>query len=73
MTAQFSLQADVRQSVQLSRQAIQSIELLALNSEDLDTFVQELTTGSRYAEYVELYQKWFGRNPPPQRFYTGAR
>lgn len=41
MTAQFSLQADVRQSVQLSRQAIQSIELLALNSEDLDTFVQE--------------------------------
>ena len=39
----------------------------------LDTFVQELTTGSRYAEYVELYQKWFGRNPPPQRFYTGAR
>jgi polar amino acid transport system substrate-binding protein len=39
----------------------------------VDTFVQELTAGSRYAEYVEIYQKWFGRNPPPQRFYTGAR
>lgn len=35
----------------------------------LDTVVQELTAGSRYNEYVELYQKWFGRNPPPQRFY----
>ncbi|NNM70871.1 transporter substrate-binding domain-containing protein [Enterovirga aerilata] len=38
----------------------------------LDTMVQELTTGSRYNEYVEVYQKWFGRNPPPQRFYGAA-
>ncbi|MGA0598421.1 transporter substrate-binding domain-containing protein [Enterovirga sp. CN4-39] len=38
----------------------------------LDTVVQELTAGSRYNEYVEVYQKWFGRNPPPQRFYGAA-
>jgi polar amino acid transport system substrate-binding protein len=38
-----------------------------------DTVVQEMTAGSRYNEYSEIYRKWFGRNPPPQRFYgTGA-
>lgn len=34
-----------------------------------DTMVQEMTAGSRYSEYSEIYRKWFGRNPPPQRFY----
>jgi polar amino acid transport system substrate-binding protein len=36
----------------------------------MDTMVQELTAGSRYSEYSEIYKKWFGRNPPPQRAYT---
>lgn len=35
----------------------------------LDTFVSELRTGSLYPKYVELYQKWFGKDPPPQKFY----
>lgn len=36
----------------------------------MDTMVQEMTAGSRYSEYSEIYRKWFGRNPPPQRFYS---
>ncbi len=35
----------------------------------MDTMVQEMQSGSRYAEYSEIYKKWFGKNPPPQRFY----
>ena len=35
----------------------------------LDTVVQELRWGSRYDEYTALYQKWFKKNPPPQRSY----
>jgi len=35
----------------------------------MDTMVQEMLAGSRYTEYSEIYQKWFGKNPPPQRFY----
>lgn len=35
----------------------------------MDTMVQEMTEGSRYNEYNEIYKKWFGRNAPPQRFY----
>lgn len=35
----------------------------------MDTMVQELKAGSRYAEYTDIYKKWFGTNPPPQRFY----
>jgi polar amino acid transport system substrate-binding protein len=35
----------------------------------LDTSVGELRSGSWYAQYTEVYQKWFGRNPPPQKFY----
>lgn len=35
----------------------------------MDTMVQEMTAGSRYAEYTEIYNRWFGRNPPPQRPY----
>ena len=38
----------------------------------LDTVVQELVAGSRYDEYTDAYRKWFGRNPPPQRFYSGT-
>jgi polar amino acid transport system substrate-binding protein len=38
----------------------------------LDTYVKELRFGSRYAEYTDLFQKWFGKNPPPQRFYIGT-
>ena len=36
----------------------------------MDTMVQEMLAGSRYSEYSEIYNKWFGRNPPPQRFYN---
>jgi polar amino acid transport system substrate-binding protein len=35
----------------------------------MDTMVQEMTAGSRYTEYSEIYKKWFGHTPPPQRFY----
>ena len=35
----------------------------------LDTWVGELRSGSRYAKYVEWYQKWLHRDPPPQRPY----
>jgi polar amino acid transport system substrate-binding protein len=38
----------------------------------LETFVKELKTGSLYPQYVQIYQKWFGKNPPPQRFYIPA-
>jgi ABC-type amino acid transport substrate-binding protein len=38
----------------------------------ISTVVQELRHGSRYNEYAEAFNKWFGRNPPPQRFYTSA-
>jgi len=38
----------------------------------LDTEVQELVTGSRYGVYTDLYKKWFGKNPPPQRSYTAG-
>lgn len=36
----------------------------------LDTVVQELRAGSRYDEYTEIYKKWFGKEPPPPRYYT---
>jgi len=39
----------------------------------LDTAVNELRNGSNYAEYSDLYRKWFGHNPPPQRFYSSAK
>jgi len=35
----------------------------------LQTFVHELKTGSLYPQYAQVYQKWFGKNPPPERFY----
>jgi polar amino acid transport system substrate-binding protein len=35
----------------------------------LDTFVSELRTGSYYPQYNQIYQKWFGKNAPPQKFY----
>jgi polar amino acid transport system substrate-binding protein len=35
----------------------------------LDTAVAEMRTGSWYPQYSEIYQKWFGKNPPPQKFY----
>ena len=38
----------------------------------MDTMVQELKEGSRYAEYTEVYKKWFGTSPPPERFYGAA-
>jgi hypothetical protein len=31
--------------------------------------VQEMLAGSRYEEYSVIYRKWFGKNPPLQRFY----
>ena len=36
----------------------------------LDTIVQEYVSGSRYNEFSELYKKWFGQDPPPQRSYA---
>ena len=38
----------------------------------LDTVVQDMRTGSRYDEYTANFNKWFGRNPPPERFYMKA-
>jgi polar amino acid transport system substrate-binding protein len=38
----------------------------------LDTVVKELRTGSRYDEYTTVFNKWFGRNPPPERFYQNT-
>jgi polar amino acid transport system substrate-binding protein len=38
----------------------------------LDTVVGELVAGSRYNEYTDVYKKWFGRNPPAQRFYASG-
>jgi polar amino acid transport system substrate-binding protein len=35
----------------------------------LDTAVAEMRTGSWYPQYSEIYHKWFGKNPPPQKFY----
>jgi hypothetical protein len=26
-------------------------------------------TGSWHPQYSEIYHKWFGKNPPPQKFY----
>ncbi len=36
----------------------------------LDTMVKELRFGSRYDVYTDLFRKWFGKDPPPQRFYA---
>ncbi len=36
----------------------------------LDTMVKELRFGSRYDVYTDLFRKWFGKDPPPQRFYS---
>ena len=38
----------------------------------LDTVVRETRYGSRYNEYTDIFKKWFGKSPPPQRFYLGA-
>lgn len=35
----------------------------------LDNFVEEMRHGSLYGEYTEIYQKWFGIDPPPQNWY----
>lgn len=35
----------------------------------LETFARELRTGSMYPQYSEVYRKWFGTEPPPQKFY----
>ncbi len=35
----------------------------------LDTAVAEMRSGSWYPQYSEVYRKWFGKNPPPQKFY----
>ena len=39
----------------------------------LDTVVMEMRYGSRYQEYSDLFRKWFGKDPPPQRFYIGKQ
>jgi polar amino acid transport system substrate-binding protein len=36
----------------------------------LTTVVNEFRFGSRYDEYTTVFHKWFGRNPPAQRFYA---
>ena len=35
----------------------------------LDTVVREMRYGSRYNEYTDIFKKWFGKIPPPQRLY----
>lgn len=35
----------------------------------LDTTVAELRTGSWYPQYIDIHMKWFGKNPPAQKFY----
>ena len=35
----------------------------------LDTWVGELTSGSRYELYQEWFRKWLKKDPPPQRSY----
>jgi polar amino acid transport system substrate-binding protein len=35
----------------------------------LDTIVKEMQEGVLYPDYSEIYRKWFGEDPPPQRFY----
>lgn len=35
----------------------------------LDTIVGEMLEGVLYNDYNKIYQKWFGDNPPVQRFY----
>ena len=39
----------------------------------LDTVVSEMLTGSLYDDYADAYKKWFGDQPPPQRFYQAAK
>jgi polar amino acid transport system substrate-binding protein len=39
----------------------------------LDTVVQELRYFSSDAASTEIYTKWFGTEPPPQRFYAGRK
>ena len=35
----------------------------------LDTIVGEMLGGTLYKDYKEIYQKWFGQDPPQQRWY----
>jgi polar amino acid transport system substrate-binding protein len=35
----------------------------------VNTVVSEMLTGSLYDDYTTVYRKWFGEDPPPQRFY----
>lgn len=35
----------------------------------LNTLVREMKSGSLYTDYNRLFQKWFGRSAPPQRYY----
>ena len=44
-------------------------EMVRALPDGLDTWVGELRYGSRYAKYVEWYQKWLHKDPPPQRPY----
>jgi polar amino acid transport system substrate-binding protein len=39
----------------------------------LDTTIKEYRYNSRYADYRDLYRRWFGRDPAPQRFYLPER
>lgn len=39
----------------------------------VDTLVQEMQGGSLYSEYSDIYKKWFGRTPPPARWYAGKQ
>jgi len=38
----------------------------------LDTLIRDIRIGSSYEQYKALFNKWFGHNPPPQRFYLKA-
>jgi polar amino acid transport system substrate-binding protein len=36
----------------------------------LNTIVGEFRTGSRFEEYATMFRRWFGKPPPPPRFYV---
>lgn len=37
----------------------------------LDALVREMREGALYVDYTAIYRKWFGEDPPAQRWYLG--
>jgi polar amino acid transport system substrate-binding protein len=36
----------------------------------LNSFVRQARSGTLYADYSKIYEKWFGTSPPPQNWYV---